>query len=160
MPSNAISNTSTISSQTPTEMPAAVPRSRTRLEIRYPIATNTAPGRGPTEMTDGYSIRGSHANKVALNPGGTVMGGNRFSVAEPIFHATEPRVQAVLDWELSTTGDPMADFTYLLMQWTMPVTEAGAGTATLVGRDLDALGIPSLASYVDAYVARTGLDPR
>jgi aminoglycoside phosphotransferase (APT) family kinase protein len=37
-----------------------------------------------------------------------------------IFHPTEPRVQAVLDWELSTLGDPMADFTYLLMQWTMP----------------------------------------
>ena len=33
---------------------------------------------------------------------------------------TEPRVKAVLDWELSTLGDPMADFTYLLMQWTMP----------------------------------------
>ena len=40
-----MSNTSTISSQMPTEMPAAVPRSRTRLEIRYPIATNTAPSR-------------------------------------------------------------------------------------------------------------------
>src|SRR5258705_2536270 len=37
-----------------------------------------------------------------------------------IFHPTEPRVQAVLDWELSTLGDPMAGFTYLLMQWTMP----------------------------------------
>ena len=37
-----------------------------------------------------------------------------------IFHPTEPRVLAVLDWELSTLGDPMADFTYLLMQWTMP----------------------------------------
>src|SRR6266404_5101157 len=37
-----------------------------------------------------------------------------------IFHSTEPRVIAVLDWELSTLGDPMADFTYLLMQWTMP----------------------------------------
>lgn len=41
-----------------------------------------------------------------------------------IFHATEPRVQAVLDWELSTLGDPMADFTYLLMQWVMPAWTA------------------------------------
>jgi aminoglycoside phosphotransferase (APT) family kinase protein len=72
----------------------------------------------------------------------------------------EPRVLAVLDWELSTLGDPLADFTYHLMQWHMPTTEAGAGTGSLVGHDLAALGIPGLSDYVDAYVARTGLDPR
>jgi aminoglycoside phosphotransferase (APT) family kinase protein len=72
----------------------------------------------------------------------------------------EPRVLAVLDWELSTLGDPLADFTYHLMQWHMPTTEAGAGTGSLVGHDLKALGIPALSDYVDAYVARTGLDPR
>jgi aminoglycoside phosphotransferase (APT) family kinase protein len=77
-----------------------------------------------------------------------------------IVAADEPKVLAVLDWELSTLGDPLADFTYHLMQWHMPATDEGAGTASLVGRDLAALGIPSLASYVDAYVARTGLDPR
>jgi aminoglycoside phosphotransferase (APT) family kinase protein len=72
----------------------------------------------------------------------------------------EPRVLAVLDWELSTLGDPLADFTYHLMQWHMPTTEAGAGTGSLVGHDLEALGIPALGDYADAYVARTGLDPR
>ncbi len=77
-----------------------------------------------------------------------------------ILHAREPKVLAVLDWELSTLGDPLADFTYHLMQWHMPPEDTGAGTGSLVGFDLDALGIPSLASYVDAYVARTGLDPR
>jgi aminoglycoside phosphotransferase (APT) family kinase protein len=77
-----------------------------------------------------------------------------------ILHPSEPRVLAVLDWELSTLGDPLADFTYHLMQWHMPTTEAGAGTGSLVGHDLKALGIPALADYVDAYVARTGLDPR
>jgi aminoglycoside phosphotransferase (APT) family kinase protein len=46
------------------------------------------------------------------------------------------------------------------MQWHMPQSDSGAGTATLVGRDLKALGIPSMADYVDAYVGRTGLDPR
>ena len=46
------------------------------------------------------------------------------------------------------------------MQWHMPHSEAGAGTGSLVGHDLKALGIPSLTEYVDAYVARTGLDPR
>jgi aminoglycoside phosphotransferase (APT) family kinase protein len=69
-----------------------------------------------------------------------------------------PKVLAVLDWELSTLGDPLADFTYHLMQWHMPHSEAGTGS--LVGFDLTALGIPSLQAYVDAYVARTGLDPR
>ena len=71
-----------------------------------------------------------------------------------------PTVLAVLDWELSTLGDPLADFTYHLMAWHMPVTESAAGTATLAGHDLAALGIPSMADYVAAYVARTGLDPR
>jgi aminoglycoside phosphotransferase (APT) family kinase protein len=71
-----------------------------------------------------------------------------------------PRVLAVLDWELSTLGDPLADFTYHLMAWYMPPSEGTAGTASLVGRDLAALGIPALTDYVDLYVARTGLDPR
>jgi len=46
------------------------------------------------------------------------------------------------------------------MKWHMPPSDSGASTGTLVGHDLAALGIPSLAAYVDAYVARTGLDPR
>jgi aminoglycoside phosphotransferase (APT) family kinase protein len=75
-----------------------------------------------------------------------------------ILAPAEPKVLAVLDWELSTLGDPLADFTYHLMQWHMPHSEAGTGS--LVGFDLTALGIPSLQAYVEAYVARTGLDPR
>ena len=71
-----------------------------------------------------------------------------------------PKVVAVLDWELSTLGDPLADFTYHLMAWHMPHSESAAGTASLVGHDLKALGIPAMADYVDTYVARTGLDPR
>jgi aminoglycoside phosphotransferase (APT) family kinase protein len=71
-----------------------------------------------------------------------------------------PSIVAVLDWELSTLGDPLADFTYHLMAWHMPLTESAAGTATLAGHDIAALGIPSIADYVAAYVARTGLDPR
>ena len=71
-----------------------------------------------------------------------------------------PDVVAVLDWELSTLGDPLADFSYHLMQWHMPPSDSGAGTGSLVDRDLAALGIPSLDRYVDAYVERTGFDPR
>jgi aminoglycoside phosphotransferase (APT) family kinase protein len=69
-------------------------------------------------------------------------------------------ILAVLDWELSTLGDPLADFSYHLMAWHMPHSDSAAGTASLVGHDLAALGIPPMADYVDAYVARTGLDPR
>jgi len=69
-----------------------------------------------------------------------------------------PTIAAVLDWELSTLGDPLADFSYHLMQWHMPPSEAGTGS--LVGYDLAALGIPSLEAYVEAYVKRTGFDPR
>ena len=67
---------------------------------------------------------------------------------------------AVLDWELSTLGEPLADFAYHLMQWHIPHSDAGAGTGSLVGIELAPLGLPSLGDYVERYVARTGLDPR
>ena len=70
------------------------------------------------------------------------------------------RVVAVLDWELSTLGDPLADFAYHLMAWHMPHSDSAAGTATLRGHDLAALGIPPMDDYVEAYRTRTGLDPR
>ena len=75
-----------------------------------------------------------------------------------IVAADAPTIIAVLDWELSTLGDPLADFSYHLMQWHMPHSDAGTGS--LAGFDLGALGIPSLDAYIDLYVARTGLDPR
>lgn len=65
-----------------------------------------------------------------------------------IFHATEPRVIAVLDWELSTLGDPMADFTYLLMQWIMPGLE---------GVDVKPLNIPSMEEAAQIYCSYTGI---
>ena len=55
---------------------------------------------------------------------------------------SRPAILAVLDWELSTLGDPLADFTYHLMAWDMPPSPTGAGFGTLAGRDLAALGIP------------------
>lgn len=75
-----------------------------------------------------------------------------------IIHHTEPRIVAVLDWELATLGDPVADFTYHLMKWHMPPSDVGAGTGTLVGYDLQALGIPSMEDYVERYCERTGRD--
>jgi aminoglycoside phosphotransferase (APT) family kinase protein len=77
-----------------------------------------------------------------------------------IIASNGPAVLAVLDWELSTLGDPLADFAYHLMQWHMPHSETGFGVGTLVGLDLDSLGIPARDAYVDVYSKRTGLDPR
>jgi aminoglycoside phosphotransferase (APT) family kinase protein len=83
-----------------------------------------------------------------------------FRLDNAIIAADAPRILAVLDWELSTLGDPLADFTYHLMKWHMPETDTGASTGSLVGHDLKSLGIPAMSDYVDAYVAHTGLDPR
>ena len=67
-----------------------------------------------------------------------------------VFDAHEPRVLAVLDWELSTLGHPLADFSYHLMMYRMP--------EALAGLDLNTLNIPSEADYVAAYCRRTGRD--
>jgi aminoglycoside phosphotransferase (APT) family kinase protein len=69
-----------------------------------------------------------------------------------VFDKDEPRIIAVLDWELSTLGHPLADFSYHCMAWHIPPgTFRGIG-----GLDLDALGIPSEADYVRRYCERTG----
>ena len=72
-----------------------------------------------------------------------------------VFHPDEPRMLAVLDWELSTLGHPLADFAYHCMSWRLSPGQFRG----LVGCELAALGIPSEAEYVAAYCRRTRRDP-
>jgi len=77
-----------------------------------------------------------------------------YRIDNMIFAPTEPRLLAVVDWELSTLGHPLADFSYHVMAWRVPAGEMRG----LKGLDLAALGIPTEAQYVARYCERTGLE--
>lgn len=87
------------------------------------------------------------ADQVAITHGD-------FRADNMIFHPSEPRVLAVLDWELSTLGDPLADFAYHAMMFRMPSDILGG----IAGVDLQAAGLPDEAAYVQAYCERMGIE--
>ncbi len=86
--------------------------------------------------------------------GTTIVHGD-YRLDNTIFHPAEPRILAVLDWELSTLGDPLADFAYHCMSWHIPPGKYRG----FAGLDLEALGIPSEQRYAQAYFRRTGREP-
>ena len=77
-----------------------------------------------------------------------------YSFHNVLIHPSEPRVVAVVDWELSTIGHPLGDLTYHMMDWYRPPGVDLRGT--LKGQDFQQLGIPSFDEYVALYCARTG----
>jgi len=79
-----------------------------------------------------------------------------FRLDNCIVHETSPRILAVLDWELATLGDPIADFTYHLMQWRMPPSRGQGGVGSLIGHEGEP-GLPRLEDYVAHYCERRNL---
>ena len=76
-----------------------------------------------------------------------------YRIDNVIYRPDRPEIAAVLDWELSTLGDPLADFAYLAMNWAMP---ADGRRSQLLDLDLEALNIPELPEIAELYCAMTG----
>jgi aminoglycoside phosphotransferase (APT) family kinase protein len=81
-----------------------------------------------------------------------------FGLHNIIVHPDRPDLLAVLDWEISTLGDPLADLAHHLMPWYLPPDPERASVSTLVGRDLKTLGIPDVDSYIARYCEKSGMD--
>lgn len=91
-------------------------------------------------------------SRIPPQDAATIVHGD-YRIDNLIFHPTKSEVLAVLDWELSTIGDPLADFAYHLMMYRMPALTIKG----IADDDLQALGLPDEAAYVRSYCARTGL---
>jgi aminoglycoside phosphotransferase (APT) family kinase protein len=105
------------------------------------------------EMDELMAWLPAHMPASALDPSKVSIVHGDYRLDNLMFHPSAPKVLAVLDWELSTIGHPLADFSYHCMAWHIPPgTFRGIG-----GVDLSALGIPTESEYIHRYCDRTGL---
>ena len=92
------------------------------------------------------------AHIPAITPPSAIVHGD-YRIDNTVFHPTAPTLLAILDWELATLGDPLADFAYHLMVYRLP----SLSIPGLAGHDLTALGLPSESEYVSAYCEAAGI---
>ena len=91
---------------------------------------------------------------IPENDESTIVHGD-YRLDNVIVHPSKPKIIGILDWELSTIGHPLGDFTYNLLSWQMP--DIGIGSGGLFGKNIKELGIPSEEEYINRYCERTGI---
>ena len=106
-------------------------------------------------VSDMEALIGWLPENIPVNKGQVALVHGDYRLDNMIFHPTEARIIGILDWELSTLGDPLADLAYQLMAWQFP---REGGILGLAGLEREKLSLPSDDDYIQKYCSRTGRD--